>query len=79
LLGIHENYGQKIDQEYFDQKLSKIFIIALAIWDKRSVGRIHPITLWGGLVIIISQPLRLIISSTAIFMNFTEWATGILR
>ncbi len=58
--------------------ITDLFIVALAIWDIRSNGRIHPVTLWGGLVIIISQPLRLIVSSTAIWMSFAQWATGIL-
>jgi uncharacterized membrane protein YozB (DUF420 family) len=59
--------------------ITDLFILALAVWDKRSDGRIHPVTLWGGLLIIISQPLRLFISSTGLWMTFAEWATGILR
>lgn len=58
--------------------ITDLFIVALAIWDIRSDGRIHRVTLWGGLAIIISQPLRLFVSSTAIWMSFAHWATGII-
>lgn len=59
--------------------ITDLFILVLAVWDKRSDRRIHPVTLWGGLLIIISQPLRLFISSTGTWMSFAEWATGILK
>lgn len=40
------------------------FIVAIAVWDLRSGGRLHPATLWGGLLIILSQPLRIVLSGT---------------
>jgi len=43
--------------------LTDLFLVPLAIWDVRSRGRLHPVTLWGGLVIIVSQPLRLVVSA----------------
>lgn len=58
--------------------VTDLFIVALAIWDFRSRGRIHPVTLWGGLAIIVSQPLRLAISGTEIWLSFARWATGVL-
>lgn len=57
--------------------ITDLFIVALAIWDFKSNGHIHPVTLWGGLVIIISQPLRLIVSGSALWMSFAQWATGV--
>jgi len=56
--------------------MTDLFIIALAIWDFRSRGRIHPVTLWGGLLTIISQPLRLVVSGTTGWLMFAEWATS---
>jgi hypothetical protein len=56
--------------------LADIYIIALAIWDFRSRGRVHPATLAGGLIIIASQPLRLALSGTAAWMAFATWATS---
>lgn len=58
--------------------LTDLFIIALAIWDFRSRGRLHPVTLWGGLLIIVSQPLRLVVSSTQEWLAFARWATGLV-
>ena len=58
--------------------LTDLFIIALAIWDFRTRGRLHPVTLWGGLLIIVSQPLRLVVSSTQGWLAFARWATGLV-
>jgi hypothetical protein len=59
--------------------LTDLFIVALAIWDIRTRGKLHPVTLWGGLVTIISQPLRLMISGTDAWLAFAEWSTGMLK
>ena len=58
--------------------LTDLFIVALAIWDFRTRGRLHPVTLWGGLLIIVSQPLRLVISGTDGWLAVARWATGLL-
>jgi hypothetical protein len=58
--------------------LTDLFLVALASWDLRTRGRLHPVTLWGGLLIIISQPLRLVISGTETWLAFARWATGLL-
>ena len=58
--------------------LTDLFVIALAIWDFRARGRLHPVTLWGGLLIIASQPLRLVVSSTQGWLALARWATGLL-
>lgn len=58
--------------------LTDLFLVALAIWDFRSLGKLHPVTLWGGLLILVSQPLRLVISGTEAWLSFARWATGIL-
>lgn len=56
--------------------VTDLFIIALAVWDFRSRGKLHAVTLWGGLAIIVSQPLRLSISGTEPWLAFARWATG---
>jgi uncharacterized membrane protein YozB (DUF420 family) len=58
--------------------LTDLFIGALAIWDFRTRGRLHPVTLWGGLLTIVSQPLRLVVSGTEGWLAFARWATGLL-
>ena len=56
--------------------ITDLFVVALALWDFRSLGKIHSVTLWGGLLMIVSQPLRLMVSGTSLWMSFATWATG---
>jgi hypothetical protein len=58
--------------------LTDLFLVPIVIWDLASRGRVHPATLWGGLLLIASQPLRLVISGTAGWLAFARWATGLL-
>jgi hypothetical protein len=58
--------------------LSDLFIVALVAWDLASRGRVHPVTLWGGLAIVVSQPLRLVLSGTDAWLAFARWAIGLL-
>lgn len=55
--------------------LTDLFIVALAIFDRRLNGRVHPATKWGGLFIVVSQPLRLVISMTPAWVAFATWLT----
>jgi uncharacterized membrane protein YozB (DUF420 family) len=59
--------------------LTDLFIVALVIWDLRTRGKLHPVTLWGGLIMIISQPLRIIVSGTAAWLAFAQWAADLVR
>ena len=52
--------------------------MALVAWDFASRGRLHPVTLWGGLAIVVSQPLRLVLSGTGAWLAFAGWAVGLL-
>jgi uncharacterized membrane protein YozB (DUF420 family) len=58
--------------------LTDLFIVALAVWDVRSRGRLHPATLLGGIAIIASQPLRLALSSTPAWNQFAAWAVALV-
>jgi hypothetical protein len=58
--------------------LADVFLIPLAIWDFRSRGRLHPVTLWGGLVLIASEPLQLALASTPAWGRFARWAVGLV-
>lgn len=58
--------------------LTDLFIVAQGVWDFRSRGRLHPATLWGGAAIVVSQPLRVLVSGTAGWLAFARWATGLL-
>jgi hypothetical protein len=56
--------------------LSDLFIVAMLVYDVATRRRPHPATVWGGLLVVASQPLRLIISGTAAWTAFAAWATG---
>lgn len=56
--------------------LSDLFLAALAIHDVRTRGRLHPATIWGGSILLFSQPLRLLIGETAIWNRFAELLIG---
>ncbi len=51
-----------------------LFIVALAMWDAKSLGRLHAVTLWGGLAIIVLQPLRFVLADSAAWQAFAGWA-----
>ena len=70
--------GQRAIAAVTKLAVADLFVIALAIWDFRARGRLHPVTLWGGLLIIASQPLRLVVSSTEGWLVFAQWATVLL-
>jgi hypothetical protein len=55
--------------------LTDLFIVALLIYDLATRKKIHPATIWGGLLIVASQPLRLMISGTPAWLTFAGWIT----
>lgn len=55
--------------------LSFLFVIAAAIYDFRTRGRVHRVYLWGGAFILISVPVRLAIASTAAWRALAELLT----
>jgi len=56
--------------------LTDLFVVALIVYDVRSRGRIHPATLWGGLFLVASQPLRLAIGFSPFWASFASWLTS---
>jgi uncharacterized membrane protein YozB (DUF420 family) len=58
--------------------LADLFIVALAVWDYRTRKALHPATRWGGLTLIVSQPLRLAISGTPAWLAIAAWLTGLM-
>jgi hypothetical protein len=55
--------------------LADLFIVACIVYDLATLRRVHPATVWGGLAIVISQPLRLAISGTGLWLGFARWLT----
>lgn len=55
--------------------LTDLLIVICMVYDKFAHGRVHRAFLWGGLFIIISQPLRFLIAQTDLWLTFARWAT----
>ncbi|WP_423602218.1 hypothetical protein [Sphingomonas sp. MS122] len=45
--------------------IANLFLAALVLFDLRSSGRLHPVTLWGGILTLICEPLRFVIAGSA--------------
>ena len=72
-------YVWKLGNPFVYFGLADLFIVALAIWDFRTRGNLHPVTRWGGLALIVSLPARLALSGTAAWLAFATWLTGLVR
>jgi hypothetical protein len=56
--------------------LAFLFILAGVVYDKASRGRVHPVYAWGGTILVISVPLRLLISRTDAWKRVAQWMLG---
>ena len=54
------------------------FLIPLVLWDLRTSRGLHPATLWGGLLLVASGPLRDMAAGTSTWLGFAKWAVGLL-
>lgn len=57
--------------------LTDVLWMVLIVYDRVTLGRVHPATLWGGLFLVVSQPLRLFVSGTDTWMKIAHWLTGV--
>jgi hypothetical protein len=57
--------------------LTDIPVVVGMLYDRVTRGRVHPAMLWGGLFLVASQVLRLIVSGTAAWLAFAHWLTGV--
>lgn len=55
-----------------------LFLLPLVWWDIRSRRRLHPVTIWGGLTLILIHPLRLMFAETATWQRFAAWCVHLL-
>lgn len=56
--------------------LTDLFLLAGIAWDKWTRGRVHPAYIWGGLFLVLSQPLRLVVSGTDTWLRIATWLTS---
>jgi hypothetical protein len=58
--------------------LAYTFIAPLVVWDIGALRRLHPATLWGGLGIVVSLPVRLWLSRTTVWLTAAKWAVDLV-
>jgi hypothetical protein len=56
--------------------LQDLFVVAGAAYDLYTRRRVHPAYVWGGLLMVASQPLRLVVSQTPLWLAFGDWIKG---
>jgi len=55
--------------------VADLFIVAMLVYDLITRKRIHSATIWGSLLILVSQPLRLMLAGTPAWLAFAGWLT----
>jgi hypothetical protein len=58
--------------------LATLFVVPLVLWDFRTRGRLHPATLWGGLFLVLSVPVRLAIAFTDRWLAIADRAVALV-
>ena len=56
--------------------LADAVLLGCIVYDLATRRRLHSAYLWGGLVILVSQPLRFLISGTGGWLAFAHWLVG---
>jgi hypothetical protein len=56
--------------------VTELFLLPGAVYDLRSRGRVHPAYIWGGLLLIVSQPVRVMLAGTPAWMSLAAWIVG---
>ncbi|MGB7738561.1 MAG: hypothetical protein WBM03_05555 [Steroidobacteraceae bacterium] len=59
--------------------VATLFVVPLFVWDWKALGRIHAVTLWGGLLIAVSGPARLLIARTDTWVAVANWLAGLVQ
>ena len=59
--------------------IATLFLVPIVVWDLKTRGRLHPVTLWGGLLLVISGPLRLALARTDGWLAISDWLVGLVR
>jgi hypothetical protein len=55
--------------------LADLILLACIFYDVVSHRRLHPAYLWGGLLLIASHPLRLLLGGTGVWLALARWLT----
>jgi hypothetical protein len=57
--------------------IADLILLACVVYDTITNRRLHPAYVWGGLLLVASHPLRILISATAAWHVFAHWLTGV--
>lgn len=58
--------------------LPDLFVLVILLYDLLTRGRPHRATVWGGLLLIVSHPLRLMVGNTQAWLSFATWLTDLV-
>jgi hypothetical protein len=58
--------------------LTDVFVAACVLYDLITLRRIHRATLLAGLLIVVSQPLRLMLGGTHVWLTFAGWLVNLV-
>jgi hypothetical protein len=53
-----------------------LFLLALVMYDGVTLRRIHPASLWGGLLLVSTQVLRVQLMDTSLWLAVARWLTS---
>jgi len=59
--------------------ITDLCLVGFVLFDTLKNRRLHPVFLWGGLVFIASQPLRLLLAGTGVWIQFATWFVGFAK
>ncbi len=68
--------GMPWDRPISGMILADLLLLALVVFDLRKNGRLHPVTLWGGGALLLSEPLRVLISNSEPWHEFASRLIG---
>jgi hypothetical protein len=58
--------------------VATLFLLPLVVWDLKTRQRLHPVTLWGGLLLVLSGPLRLALAHTDAWLSISDWLVSLV-
>ena len=56
--------------------LPDLFVLVILLYDLLTRGRPQRATVWGGLLLVVSHPLRLFVGGTQAWLSFATWLTS---
>ena len=59
--------------------LTLSLLLPMVAWDLVSRGRLHAVTLWGGLALVAAMPLRAVVGATNGWQAMARWAVELLH